>query len=578
MKFSLYHQVIRTKYSYINCKTILRKNKMSRFNHVFIVFVVTMAMMVFNGQTDILAATGSVNARETYQTMEGFGASIAWWYGELFNHPNKEDIYYYIFDELGLDILRLRNIYGKSTRFDIFAEIVDRMYSYSDNSPKIMISSWTPPANLKSNNSVNGGNSATLKKDATTGKYMYGEFAKYWVDALGAYKLTGIEPDFISIQNEPSYDASWESCFFSPTENTATAGYDRALDSVYYALQQESLSLRIVGPEVHGIGYNTFQNYARRYNHDYLDVYAYHLYHGGDGNINPDSFNSNLSAIANTYSEKPIFQTEYDYGGWFNTAWLMHNCLVYGNVSGYLYWALVGTWEITAALIRMENPTNPGSWTTDDGYLVSQTYWAFRQYSKFISSGWKRVMAEVDADGLRMSAYISPEGDMLTLVILNVGQEDEDLSFNIQGFSIDNGEIIRTSETEQGEEISSNYDGSSNLAIPARSITTVQFMGKLTNVVEMALLNPTEFSLVQNYPNPFNPSTTIEFDLPKTSHVTLKIFNIIGEEVATLVSDRLSAGSYSYEWSRPAGIASGVYLYRLEAEEFIETKKMILLR
>jgi len=59
--------------------------------------------------------------------------------------------------------------------------------------------------------------------------------------------------------------------------------------------------------------------------------------------------------------------------------------------------------------------------------------------------------------------------------------------------------------------------------------------------------------------------------------VSLKVFNILGEEVATLVSDRLSAGSYSYEWDA-SNLASGVYLYRLEAENFVETKKMILMK
>ena len=89
---------------------------------------------------------------------------------------------------------------------------------------------------------------------------------------------------------------------------------------------------------------------------------------------------------------------------------------------------------------------------------------------------------------------------------------------------------------------------------------------------------PKSYALYQNYPNPFNPNTTIEFDLPKTAEVTLKIFNILGEEVATLVSDRLSAGSYSYEWTRTGGIASGVYLYRLQAGDYVETRKMVLLR
>jgi hypothetical protein len=90
--------------------------------------------------------------------------------------------------------------------------------------------------------------------------------------------------------------------------------------------------------------------------------------------------------------------------------------------------------------------------------------------------------------------------------------------------------------------------------------------------------NVQSFNLKQNYPNPFNPSTTIRFDLPKTSKVTLKIFNILGEEIATLVSDQLSAGSYSYEWSGTGGMASGVYLYRLEAEGFVQTRKMILMK
>jgi hypothetical protein len=85
------------------------------------------------------------------------------------------------------------------------------------------------------------------------------------------------------------------------------------------------------------------------------------------------------------------------------------------------------------------------------------------------------------------------------------------------------------------------------------------------------------FRLRYNYPNPFNPSTTIEFDLPKTSEVSLKVYNILGEEVATLVSDRLSTGSYSYDWDA-SSLASGVYLYRLQAADYVETRKMVLMR
>jgi hypothetical protein len=88
---------------------------------------------------------------------------------------------------------------------------------------------------------------------------------------------------------------------------------------------------------------------------------------------------------------------------------------------------------------------------------------------------------------------------------------------------------------------------------------------------------PIRYSLKQNYPNPFNPITTIDFYLPQSSEVTVKIFNILGEEVLTLVSDRLNAGRYNYQWDA-SDMPSGLYLYRLEVEEFVEIKKMLLVR
>ena len=88
---------------------------------------------------------------------------------------------------------------------------------------------------------------------------------------------------------------------------------------------------------------------------------------------------------------------------------------------------------------------------------------------------------------------------------------------------------------------------------------------------------PSKYFLGQNFPNPFNPSTEIQFSLPRKSRVTLTIFDLLGREVATLVSEELSAGSYSTRWDA-VGHPSGVYLYRLQSAEFVETKKLLLLR
>lgn len=88
---------------------------------------------------------------------------------------------------------------------------------------------------------------------------------------------------------------------------------------------------------------------------------------------------------------------------------------------------------------------------------------------------------------------------------------------------------------------------------------------------------PESFSLGQNYPNPFNPSTTIEFSLPRSSYTTLKIFNLLGEEVAILVSQEILAGTHKVAWDA-TNIPSGIYFYRLQAGKFTETKKLIMLR
>lgn len=85
------------------------------------------------------------------------------------------------------------------------------------------------------------------------------------------------------------------------------------------------------------------------------------------------------------------------------------------------------------------------------------------------------------------------------------------------------------------------------------------------------------YRLYQNYPNPFNPGTNIEFSIPESEFVTLKIYNILAEEVATLVSEKLAAGKYEYDWDA-GSLANGVYLYRIQAGDYVEAKKMVLMK
>jgi len=98
----------------------------------------------------------------------------------------------------------------------------------------------------------------------------------------------------------------------------------------------------------------------------------------------------------------------------------------------------------------------------------------------------------------------------------------------------------------------------------------------LTGVEEETTL-PTEFSLEQNYPNPFNPSTKIQYSVPQFSNVLIKVFDILGSEIETLVNEEKSVGSYEVEFDA-SKLVSGIYFYQLRAGSFVETKKMILLR
>jgi hypothetical protein len=88
---------------------------------------------------------------------------------------------------------------------------------------------------------------------------------------------------------------------------------------------------------------------------------------------------------------------------------------------------------------------------------------------------------------------------------------------------------------------------------------------------------PKEFSLCEAYPNPFNPSTVIRYSLPVNSWVTLKIYNLLGQEISTLVDEFQDAGFRSVGWDA-SGIPTGMYFYRLQTKDYVETKKLILLR
>ena len=124
---------------------------------------------------------------------------------------------------------------------------------------------------------------------------------------------------------------------------------------------------------------------------------------------------------------------------------------------------------------------------------------------------------------------------------------------------------------------SSNQNGSGFGVFAALANGTVVQFGGLTDVKTSEVKTPSNFNLAQNFPNPFNPSTKIEFSLPVKQEVSLKVFNLLGQEIATLLNKEMNEGTYNLNFDA-SSLSSGVYLYQLRAGNFVQTKKMTLLK
>ena len=126
------------------------------------------------------------------------------------------------------------------------------------------------------------------------------------------------------------------------------------------------------------------------------------------------------------------------------------------------------------------------------------------------------------------------------------------------------------------------YNTRSNPGQIAFDQTEPEFERISVAVASLGDVLPTEFSLSQNYPNPFNPTTDINFSLPQDARVSLEVYNVLGQRVNTLVDGQLPAGNHTVTWNGTNAdggqVSSGVYFYKISAENFSETKKMMLLK
>ena len=181
--------------------------------------------------------------------------------------------------------------------------------------------------------------------------------------------------------------------------------------------------------------------------------------------------------------------------------------------------------------------------TTEQGVFSNWTY------ELFGAGGWDAWLIKTDASGD-------------TLWTETFGGSNDDWGYSVQQ-TTDGGYIIT------GTTYSFGASGG--------DVWLIKTTPDVNTVIQNNDIIILDFSLHQNYPNPFNPSTTIKYSIPKLSLVTIKFYDVLGSEVATLVNEEKSVGIYEMNWNA-SNLPSGVYFYQLKAGSFIETKKMILLK
>ncbi len=447
-----------------------------------------------------------VDNTTTYQEIEGFGAGYTYYSNYAYYNPYKEEIYSLLFKDAHLSVLRFKNSYkyDESKEFNpkVEKEYYDKAYQYLSEigvEPKVLLSSWSPAAYLKDSETLYG--EGTIARDEA-GNYRYEDYGNYWYETVDAYNKAGIPIGYLSIQNEPDYTASYESCNLDFTESAKGASYPLAFAATYDAVSKLDNPPKLLAPETMSCEKGTLSLYIDeilKIRPEGLYGIAHHLYVGGgdeeDANF-ADTFNTHFRSLALEYPDMPKWQTEYYIGDFMSTARIIQNSMINENLNCYIFWG--GTWMAPEGkdygnLIGVDSGITEDEFYHEHGYVIGEKYYSMRHFSEYILPGYKRVGATItDADGnpdivdgLSCSAYISPDNqDKLVLVTINDSDEARKLQYQFADYHIDSSKVILSDYTKGADtDIEEFYiekgslDENQCYEIPARSVMTIVISG-----------------------------------------------------------------------------------------------------
>ncbi len=337
-------------------------------------------------------------------------------------------------------------------------------------------------------------------------------------------------------------------------------------------------------------------------NGDWLNSTRYTYTHDSRGNILSDLFEkyTNGSWINNkqnvyTYDDNDNLLTQI-YSKWTNNSWLDNSKYTYSyNTNGKMLTFLTQVWEQTE-WINSHRITSEYSST---GFLINELTeiwgvndWEKRlmdvytydeqnypitkttlQYSDTLWTNANKTIYNYTIHGYLLEELFETYTDTLwtNYSKATYSYDANDNCTSAKAYLWQNASWVNSAFMM----LCATYNNNQDTLTSQVPYLEIQYAG-FTNIDENSPYLTT-YSLQQNYPNPFNPSTSIKFTLPNFEQVTLKIYDVLGKEVTTLVNEELSSGNYTKVWNA-IGVSSGVYFCKLQAGRFSETKKMILLR
>ena len=231
---------------------------------------------------------------------------------------------------------------------------------------------------------------------------------------------------------------------------------------------------------------------------------------------------------------------------------------------------------------------------TDGGYIISGhsgsygtggDIWLIKT-NAYGDTLWTKTFGGSNSDWSQSGQQTKDEGYIIAGNIYSLGVGDQDIwliKTNADGDTLwtktfggsddDYGSAVQ--QTKDDEYIMTGYTYS--FGAGSSDVWLIKTTSEINKVIQNDDIIISDYVFTQNYPNPFNPTTTIEFALPKIERVTLEVFNVLGQQVATLLSEKLNPGVHKYEW-QTNNLPSGIYYCRLQVGEFEQVRKMILLR